>query len=116
MIHVSRNDMIAVSHDPLDGEIEGIGAVECEDDVFRLVSANQLSDSLPCPQDQSPGLDALEISSASRRSAQFTLIMPDCLQDAIRFGEAGGGVVEVNPLGMHFTLSYPTARRVEVTN
>jgi len=81
--------------DALDGEVEGVGAVEGEDDVVGRGGVDELADGGAAIGEHAGGFDGFSVSSAAGRCAELGEVARDGGEDAGRLGEGGGGVVEV---------------------
>ena len=94
-----RHHVIARPHDAANRQIQHVGAVRAEDDLQRIVGADQLGDALPGPFDDAVGFHRLAVAAAAVRGADLALVVVDGRVDRLRLGPAGGGVVEIDAVG-----------------
>ena len=95
-----RDDMVARPDDAANGEVQHVGAVEAEDDVRRIVGADQFGHAAPGPLDDAVGLQRFAIAAAAVRGADFALVAIDGVVDGLRLGPGRGGVVEIDAVRM----------------
>ena len=88
--------MVARPHDAANGQVQHVGAVEAEDDVRRVVGADQLGHAASGPLDDAVGFQRFAIAAAAVRGADFALVVVDGVVDGLRLGPARGGVIEID--------------------
>ena len=82
--------------DALDGEVQGVGAVEGEDQAAGVVDAQQAGQPVAYPGHQRLGLDRHAMAGAAGVGRRLVEKARHRRRHSRRLGEAGGGVVQVD--------------------
>ncbi len=106
VLHVGGDgvDVFAVgvergAEDALDGEVEGVGGVVCEDDVFGGFGVEERAEHLACFGEDFGGEACFAIGAAAGGGTEVVVEVGDGVDDGGGLGEGCGGVVEVEPGG-----------------
>ncbi len=90
-----------MQHQPFDGEVQAIGAVEREDEMLGPLAVEKLLEALAAFGQDGGGFDRLAVRAAAGRGADFGGVTAHCLEHRRRLGEARGGIVHVQPANTH---------------
>ena len=96
MFQVGGDDVIAVGEDALEGHVEGVGAVEREDEAFRLLAVEELVEQMAAVVEGVFGGEGHLVAGPAGVGKVMPREAIEGLVDGFGFGETGGGVVEVD--------------------
>ena len=80
---------------PLDGQVQGIGAIERENKMVAVFTMEKPVEPAAAFGEQRAGLDGLAIRAAAGAGAEIGGVADHRFQNLLGLGEAGGGVVEI---------------------
>ncbi len=80
---------------PFDGEVQGVRAVEREDEVLGFFPVKQRVQTPPAVGQDGAGFDRLGVRAAAGAGAEFGCVTVHCRQHRSGLREAGGRVVHV---------------------
>jgi hypothetical protein len=84
-----------LSEKAFDGQIQGVGAVEGEDEVVGVLAIEEAIEALAALGEEVAGFEGLGVCASSRAGANLGGVLGHRFMDGGRLWEAGGGVVEV---------------------
>jgi hypothetical protein len=97
VVHPRGDAMIAGREHALDGEVQGVGAIEREDEMIGILAVEERVKPLAAGADHFCGGLRLGIRPAAGGGADLRGIVDHRLEHFGRLGKTGGGVVAVKP-------------------
>ena len=89
--------LASVEDEAFDGEVEGLRAVEREDEMVGVFAIEKLVEGDAAGADQLASFDGFVIGAAAGAGAELRGIAAHGLENSGRLWESGGGVVEIQP-------------------
>src|SRR5262245_21482078 len=96
MLEVGGDDMVAWPNEPLDRDVERVGAIEREDPALGGIAAKKLVEDMAAMVERSLGGDGHAMTPPARIGQAVAGEIVECPIDRLGLGKAGGGVVEVD--------------------
>ena len=111
VFEVGGDDVIAVVEDALEGHVEGVGAVEGEDEALRRLAVEELVEQVPAVVEGALGGEGHLVAGAAGVGQARAREGVEGLVDGLGLGKTGGGVVEIDHADAHLARDHGRSSR-----